>query len=161
MFNSSFAETLEGTTVTPKSASRGLTSPGGTDSGTIMHEFEDSDDEDDDVFDTSPIPSEQDLPPTTSTNLEASSIYMQVDSQTEHADRKRGEELQEAVYPPSSQSQISPRPMTHRPLDSFDGSSKITVVVRDVAYTTYRAMLYYVGIQAVYSGGSSLTHFFQ
>lgn len=142
MFNSSFAETLEGTTVTPKSASRGLTSPGGTDSGTIMHEFEDSDDEDDDVFDTSPVPSEQDLPPTTSTNLEASSIYM-VDSQTEHADRKRGEDV--CVYPPSSQSQMSPRSMTHRPLDSFNGSSKITVVVRDVAYTTYRAMLYYVG----------------
>ena len=155
MFNSSFAETLEGTTATPKSASRGLTSPGGTDSGTIMHEFEDSDDEDDDVFDTSPISSEQDLPPTTS--LEASSIYV-VDSQTEHVDTKRGEE---AVYPPSSQSQMSPRSMTHRPLDSFRGSSKITVVVRDVAYTTYRAMLYYVGIQAVYSGGPSLTHLFR
>ena len=152
MFNSSFAETLEGTTATPKSASRALTSPGGTDSGTIMHEFEDSDDEDDDVFDTSPISSEQDLPPTTS--LEASSIYV-VDSQTEHVDTKRGEE---AVYPPSSQSQMSPRSMTHRPLDSFRGSSKITVVVRDVAYTTYRAMLYYVGIQSVYSGRPSLTH---
>lgn len=152
MFNSSFAETLEGTTATPKSASRALTSPGGTDSGTIMHEFEDSDDEDDDVFDTSPISSEQDLPPTTS--LEASSIYV-VDSPTEHVDTKRGDE---ALYPPSSQSQMSPRSMTHRPLDSFRGSSKITVVVRDVAYTTYRAMLYYVGIQAVYSGGPSLTH---
>ena len=120
-----------------------------------MHEFEDSDDEDDDVFDTSPISSEQDLPPTTS--LEASSIYV-VDSQTEHVDTKRGEE---AVYPPSSQSQMSPRSMTHRPLDSFRGSSKITVVVRDVAYTTYRAMLYYVGIQAVYRGGPSLTHLFR
>ena len=117
-----------------------------------MHEFEDSDDEDDDVFDTSPISSEQDLPPTTS--LEASSIYV-VDSQTEHVDTKRGEE---AVYPPSSQSQMSSRSMTHRPLDSFRGSSKITVVVRDVAYTTYRAMLYYVGIQSVYSGRPSLTH---
>ena len=119
-----------------------------------MHEFEDSDDEDDDVFDTSPISSEQDLPPTTSTNLEASSIYV-VDSQTEHVDGTRGEEV---VYPPSSQSQMSPHSMAHRPLDSFRGSSKITVVVRDVAYTTYRAMLYYVGFQAVYSGGPSLTH---
>lgn len=140
MFNSSFAETLEGTTATPKSASRGLTSPGGTDSGTIMHEFEDSDDEDDDVFDTSSISSEQDLPPTTSTNLEASSIYV-VDSPTEHADRKRAEE---AVCSTSSHSQMSPRSMTHRPLDSFHGSSKMTVVVRDIAYTTYRAMLYYL-----------------
>jgi len=39
---------------------------------------------------------------------------------------------------------MSPRSMTHRPVNSFDGSSKITVVVRDVAYTTYRAMLYYL-----------------
>ena len=105
-----------------------------------MHDFEDSDGEDDETLLPFSLRSDRD-----NTDLleGVADAPMLLDSTPANPDRQ-DPETQSADSGPTVNGSPSPRTQT-----SLCGPqvapSKLTIVIRDVAYTTYYAMLYYVG----------------
>lgn len=134
--------------VTPKTHSRSLGSPGSA-HASIMDQFEDSDDEDEEIF-LSPsandvsIDSIQEMPKLL--NLDAASVLTNSDEKMVSEERSdTGNSSPTATTTllevDSSQPMGSPVPSLSSP--------KIRITVLDVAYTTYRAMLYYVSLSVM------------
>ncbi|KAF5382447.1 hypothetical protein D9615_003009 [Tricholomella constricta] len=115
-----------------------------SDANLVMNEFEDSDDEDGDVdelhHDAEPSSSRVSLP------LEPSATSVAENAMEDDGDIEREEEqrnVRAKLSHPSSprSSQIVTIPSRSPDLPT---TSKFTVVVKDVAYTTYLALLYYL-----------------
>jgi len=146
VFNSNFAESSTLTPeihVTPKTHSRSLGSPGAAHAN-IMDAFEDSDDEDEEIF-LSPgsndmiVDSGQEIPML----LDVASVSTNTDEKEEHGDTGDSSptDLATLLDVDSSLRTDSPVPPFSLP--------KTRITVRDVAYTTYRAMLYYVSFSGM------------
>jgi len=126
--------------MTPKTKARSLTSPPTQTS--IMEEFEDSDDEDEESFM---------LSSTDDTLIESRSgpqeFSLSLDENTTIFSADNVDEVgQHSVLESSGTSVDVPLHGTiqqHAPTEDSISSSKRRIQVRDVAYTTYRAMLYY------------------
>ncbi|KAG5646532.1 hypothetical protein DXG03_003299 [Asterophora parasitica] len=114
-----------------------------SDANLVMNEFEDSDDDDD--FENGEEP-HHDIEPQPSTAMEASVPSMADNSLEDDDDLEREDEqrnvrakLSHPSSPRSSQDVILPLRSPELPT-----TSKFTVVVKDVAYSTYLALQYYV-----------------
>jgi hypothetical protein len=112
-----------------------------------MEGFEDSDDEDDEVLDNSQLDSEPDSPRSTvaldtlATSLAGNAIEDDYDHIQEDQRNVRAK-LSHPSSPRSTQTVTLPR----LPEVPSTSTSKITIVIKDVAYNTYLALLYYVSI---------------
>ncbi|TFK40638.1 hypothetical protein BDQ12DRAFT_461756 [Crucibulum laeve] len=144
MFSSNFVEgASEGVSMTPRTTNQPLATPANADCGSIMDEFEDSDDEEEDEDfpmhsdnedDATYGPGSTDGPedsatPTVETNVENMELSQ---SSSSVSSPSRGSFVE---IPSENQDNSLSEPLT---------KSKMTVVVRDVAYSTYRAILYYI-----------------
>ena len=142
MFNSGFAEGSSEGPLTPRT--RIESEPGilESESNLAMNEFEDSDDEeDDDAMDDSPIEVESVPQQSGALDYLATSPAENIidDDETEEDHRNVRAKLSHPSSPRSSQLlSLSPQTSQSTP------GSKMTVVVKDVAYSTYLALLYYV-----------------
>ncbi|KAF8073868.1 hypothetical protein FPV67DRAFT_1479610 [Lyophyllum atratum] len=124
-----------------------------SDANLVMSEFEDSDDEDDvdiDTEDTShhdaePSSSQVSLPlESSATSIAENAMDEDVDIETEGEQRNVRAKLSHPSSPRSNQTAILPSRTPDLPK-----TSKLTVVVKDVAYTTYLALLYYLYTDAI------------
>jgi hypothetical protein len=110
----------------------------------IMNDFEDSDGEDDEnllSFSSLSDHDDTDLPEGVSDAL------MILDSAPANPDRQDSGGAQSAdSHIPDSMVNGSPPLPAHASLHEPSVAPKSTIVIRDVAYTTYYAMLYYVGL---------------
>lgn len=148
MFNSNFAESSTLTPdihVTPKTLSRSLSSPGSAHAN-IMDAFEDSDDEDEEIFLS---PSSNDMLVDSGQEI---SMLLDVASVSTNTDEKlfseeRSDTGDSSPTGPTTLFDVDSSQRTGSPVPSFSPKTRITV--RDVAYTTYRAMLYYVSFSAM------------
>ena len=148
VFTSSFAENAKATTdieVTPRTTIRNLISPPTQTS--IMEEFEDSDDEDEESFLLSGVSDtlieSKSGPQEFSLALDENTTAFSADSDNlDEAGRSsaRGPESAGTSVDVPLHGMFVQRDAA--PEDSIS-SSKTRIQVRDVAYTTYRAMLYY------------------
>ena len=145
MFTSSFAENAKVTTdieITPRTTGRNLNSPPTQTS--IMEEFEDSDDEDEESFLLSGVSDtlieSRSGPQEFSLALDENTIAFSADSDNldEEGECSAPESAGTSVDVPLHGMFVQ----NTAPEDSIS-SSKTRIQVRDVAYTTYRAMLYY------------------
>ena len=143
---------------TPRQASISLLSPSGSTASSIlnvMDEFEDSDDEDDDALETRLSFGDKDAMSSVST--EELSMILAADTHVVEPEHVNDESLPPDDSPSSSP--ISPaetisskaadqeRVNDEGPRDSASLSGKpapMTVMITDVAYSTYKAILYYV-----------------
>ncbi|PPR05354.1 hypothetical protein CVT24_007968 [Panaeolus cyanescens] len=111
----------------------------GSQDGLLMQRFEDSDtEEEEEVF--SPASSLEELPP-------AGILAQAEDSVAIGPDMQEAETSQVPVEHLPSSPQTTAQPLSEaqtQPLHHYNHTPKLTIVVRDVAYTTYRAMLYYL-----------------
>lgn len=147
VFSSNFAEGSTGTIDhTPRTTTRSLESPSTSHMSLIMNDFEDSDGEDDETLLSFSLQSDRD-----STDLPegVADAPMLLDSTPANPDRQDTEGIQSAdshIPGPGPMVNGSPPPRAHASLPEAQVSPpKLTIVIRDVAYTTYYAMLYYVG----------------
>ncbi|KAF6757529.1 hypothetical protein DFP72DRAFT_891381 [Ephemerocybe angulata] len=148
MFNSNFSEGLgTGLSVsheTPRISSRSLGSgsPRSSFSSSIMDEFEDSDDEDDEVLDTCLTDGQG---TTSSISTEEFSLILAdthiVEADSEHPDD--GIPNISLSRPASPAESIGSVGKDNHSKDD-GGPRSMTVVVKDVAYSTYKAILYYM-----------------
>ncbi|KAF8158296.1 hypothetical protein B0H34DRAFT_708202 [Crassisporium funariophilum] len=149
MFSSNFAEGAgDAMDQTPRSLSRDLISPTTPHMSLIMDEFEDSDNEDDEeLLTSSPLHSNHDMVSDSSAAVAELSMLL-ADSSSADSDKQEPEGTQSADSSvPSPRSSIIEPPPSVSQQSRQEASvifPKMTVVVRDVAYTTYRAMLYYI-----------------
>lgn len=139
MFNSNFVEGYSehaDHNQTPRNATQDIGRSPPT-PNPILDEFEDSDNEDDGDL---PVNSSQQF--LNSSGIEEVSLLL-ADSNHADSDRTESEGTQSSEPHISTPSALVLRPEAlYR--DQSTSSSKIKIVVRDAAYTTYRAMLYYV-----------------
>lgn len=143
MFTSGFVEDAKGTTdiqITPKSFPRNLNNSA-TRATSVMEKFEDSDDEDDEIFDSS-------SPDDTLIDLGGGVRESFLDDTT-GSDNLAGrsdapESIATFVDIPMHETSVQ-RVVSQDPISS----PKTRIQVRDVAYTTYRAMLYYVSAHLI------------
>ena len=154
VFSSNFAEGSTGTIDhTPRTTTRPLESPSTSHMSLIMNDFEDSDGEDDETLLSFSLQSDSD-----STDLSegVADTPMLLDTTPANPDTSRQdtEGMQSAdSHIPGPMINGSPPLRAHTSLPEPQASPKLTIVIRDVAYTTYYAMLYYVGFHFT-SGGS-------
>ena len=128
---------------TPRTATRPLESPVTPHMSLIMNDFEDSDGEDDEILLPFSLRSDRD---DTDLSEGVADTSMLLDSTPANPDRQDSEGTQSVdSHTPSPMVNGSPplRTSLHEPPIT---PPKLTIVIRDVAYTTYYAMLYYVGI---------------
>jgi hypothetical protein len=158
VFSSNFAEGSTGTIdQTPRTATRPLESPATSHMSLIMSDFEDSDGEDDETLLSFSLQSDRD-----STDLSEGvadiPMLLLVDSTPANPDRQDTEGMQSAdSHMPGPMVNGSPPLRAHASLPEPQVSPpKLTIVIRDVAYTTYYAMLYYVGF--LFTSGLSRAH---
>ena len=144
VFSSNFVEGSTGTIdQTPRTTTRPLGSPATSHMSLIMNDFEDSDGEDDETLLSFSLQSDRD-----STDLpEGVTDTLMLDSTPANPDRQDNEGIQSAdSHMPGPMVNGSPPLRAHASLPEPEVSPpKLTIVIRDVAYTTYYAMLYYVG----------------
>jgi len=132
--------------VTPKTHSRSLGSPGSAHAN-IMDAFEDSDDEDEEIF-LSPssndmiVDSGQEIPML----LDVASVSTSTDEKA--FSEERGDTGDSSPTGPATLLYVDSPLRTDSPVPSHS-SPKTRIAVRDVAYTTYRAMLYYVSFSGM------------
>jgi hypothetical protein len=143
VFNSGFAEGSTEGALTPRTRMESAPSIIDSESHLLMNEFEDSDDEeDDDAMDDSLIDMEPVSPHQSGADCFASSPAENIvdEDETDGDDQRNVRaKLSHPSSPRSSQTvNLSPR------LPELVSGSKMTVVVKDVAYSTYLALLYYV-----------------
>jgi hypothetical protein len=145
VFCSNFVEgSTEAIDQTPRAAARPLESPATPDMSLIMNDFEDSDGEDDETLLSFSLQSDRD---NTDLSEGVADTPMILDSTPANPDRQDTEGIQSAdSHMPGPMVNGSPPLRAHALLHEPQVSpSKLTIVIRDVAYTTYYAMLYYVG----------------
>lgn len=145
VFSSNFAEGSTGTIDhTPRTTTRSLESPATSHISLIMNDFEDSDGEDDETLLSFSLQSDRD-----STDLSEGVVdtQMLLDSTLANPDRQDTDGIQSAdSHMPGPMINGSPPQRANAPLlEPQVSPPKLTIVIRDVAYTTYYAMLYYVG----------------
>ena len=149
VFSSNFAEGSTGTIdQTPRTTTRSLESPSHI--SLIMNDFEDSDGEDDETLLSFSLQSDRD-----STDLSegVADTPMLLDSTPANPDRQDTEGMQSAdSHMPGPMVNESPPLRAPASLHEPQVSPKLTIVIRDVAYTTYYAMLYYVGFLFTFGG---------
>ena len=153
MFCSNFVEgSTETIDQTPRTTARPLESPTSPHMSLIMNDFEDSDGEDDETLLSSSLQSDRD---NTDISEDVVDAPMLLDSTPANPDRQDTEGIQSAdSHTPGPMVNGSPPPRAHASLhDPQVSPPKLTIVIRDVAYTTYYAMLYYVCFLFT-SGGS-------
>jgi hypothetical protein len=146
VFTSSFAENAKGTAdieINPRTTVRNLNSPPTQTS--IMEEFEDSDDEDEESFLFSGV----NATPTES-RCDPQEFSLASDENTT-ALSPDSDNLDEVNVPELGGTSVNvPLHVQYPALEDPISSSKTRIQVRDVAYTTYRAMLYYASEASVY-----------
>ena len=136
---------------TPRSTTRPLESPASPYMSLIMNDFEDSDGEDDETLLSFSLQSDRDNADLSESVADTS---MLLDSTPANPDKQDTEGMQSAdSHTPGPMVNGSPPLRAHVSLHEPQVSPKQTIVIRDVAYTTYYAMLYYVGFLFT-SGGS-------
>jgi len=144
MFSSSFVEGSSEGGLTPRTRMESASSIIESESHLVMNEFEDSDDEeDDDSMDDSPIDVEPASPHQSgaSDSFATSPAENIIDEdETEGEDRRN---VRAKLSHPSSPRSSQPINLSPR-LPELASGSKMTVVVKDVAYTTYLGLLYYI-----------------
>jgi hypothetical protein len=153
VFCSNFTEASTGTIdQTPRTTARSLESPATPHMSLIMNDFEDSDGEDDETLLSFSLQSDCD---NTDLSEGVADTPMLLDSTLVNPDRQDTEGMQSGdSHLPGPMVNGSPPPGAHASLHEPQVSPpKLTIVIRDVAYTTYYAMLYYVGFLFI-SGGS-------
>jgi hypothetical protein len=153
VFCSNFAEGSTGTIdQTPRTTARPLESPATPHMSLIMNDFEDSDGEDDETLLSFSLQSDRD---NTDLSEGIADTPMLLDSMPANPDRQDTEGMQSAdSHMPGPVVNGSPPLRAHASLHEPQVSPpKLTIVIQDVAYTTYYAMLYYVGFLFT-SGGS-------
>lgn len=113
-----------------------------------MHEFEDSDNEDDDILADSPAVSETELP--------APSTSLLTDTNQEENVEKNSHEASSNLSSP----RLGNSDFIHLPVGNAKPPphGKMTVVVRDVAYSTYYAILYYVSFSVCIGRGTNIEY---
>ena len=143
VFNSGFAEGSPEGGLTPRTKMESAPSVIESESHLVMNEFEDSDDEEDDVIDDSPI----DMEPTSPHQSGALDSFATSpaeniidEDETEGEDQRN---VRAKLSHPSSPRSSQPINLSPR-LPELASGSKMTVVVKDVAYSTYLGLLYYV-----------------
>jgi len=139
VFNSNFAEGYSehaDYNQTPRTATRDMGRSPPT-PNPILDEFEDSDNEDDGDF---PAASSQQFS-NSSSGIEEVSLLL-ADSNRADSDRTESEGTQSSDGDTSTSPALVLEPESYR--DQSPALPKIKIVVKDAAYTTYRAMLYYV-----------------
>lgn len=124
---------------TPRTAARPLASPAMSHMNLIMDDFEDSDDEDDETLLPFSFQSDRD-----NTSLSEGVADILPDSTPANPDRQEPEGVQSIDSHISGPMAIGSPPLRTQPGPPIS-PPKLTIVIRDVAYTTYYAMLYYVG----------------
>lgn len=143
VFCSSFVEgSTEAVDHTPRTATRSLESPTTPYTSLIMDNFEDSDGEDEAFLPSSLQP---DLD-NTELSESVADTSMLLDSTLANPVRQvpEGQSTDSDMSGPMADG--SPRPCTQLSLHRSPAApAKLTIVIRDVAYATYHAMLYYVG----------------
>ena len=111
-----------------------------------MNDFEDSDGEDDETLLSFSLQSDRD---NTDLSEGVADIPMLLDSTPANPDRQDTEGTQSAdSHMPGPMVNGSPPLRAHHDASLHEpqvSPPKLTIVIRDVAYTTYYAMLYYVG----------------
>lgn len=143
VFCSNFVEgSTETIDQTPRTTARPLESPSTPHMSLIMNDFEDSDGEDDETLLSFSLQSDN-----TDLSEGVADTPMLLDSTPTNPDRQDTEGVQSAdSHMPGPLVNGSPRLNAHASLHELQVSPpKQTIVIRDVAYTTYYAMLYYVG----------------
>ena len=117
-----------------------------------MNDFEDSDGEDDETLLSFSLQSDRD---NTDLSEDVADTPLLLDSTPANPERQDNEGIQSAdSHMPGPMVNGSPALLAHASLHEPQISPpKLTIVIRDVAYTTYYAMLYYVGFLFI-SGGS-------
>jgi hypothetical protein len=146
VFSSNFAEGSTGTIDhTPRTTTRPLESPSTSHMSLIMNDFEDSDGEDDETLLSFSLQSDRD---STDISEGVADTPMLLDTTPANPDRQDTEGMQSAdshIPGPLAVINGSPPLRAHASLPEPQVSPpKLTIVIRDVAYTTYYAMLYYV-----------------
>lgn len=151
VFSSNFAEGSTGTIDhTPRTATRPLESPSTSHMSLIMNDFEDSDGEDDETLLSFSLQSDRD---STDLSEDVADTPMLLDTTPANPDRQDTEGIQSAdSHMPGPIVNGSPPLRAHASLPELQAQRQ-TIVIRDVAYTTYYAMLYYVGF-LFFSGGT-------
>ena len=145
MFCSNFVEgSTETIDQTPRTTTRPLEIPASPHMSLIMNDFEDSDGEDDETLFSFSLQSDRD---NSDSSEGVADTPMLLDSTPANPDRQDTEGMQSAdshTLGPTENG--SPTLRAHKSLQEPQVSPpKLTIAIRDVAYTTYYAMLYYVG----------------
>jgi hypothetical protein len=153
MLNSTFAEgvnELDHPNQTPRSMSRRLRkSP--PQLNLLLDEFEDSDDDSDDTDQESPAMNDFLMK---SGPVDTSLILSDSIHSTAEWDQIEQETPSEDGYTPTPVTPTSSPPQHSSTPDYTSENPKTTVVVKDAAYITYRAMLYYVSISGKFDSMS-------
>jgi hypothetical protein len=159
VFNSGFAEGSTEGLLTPRARMETAPSIMESESHFVTNEFEDSDDdEDDDAMDDTPI----DMKP--ASPHQSGALDSHPTSPAENIideDETEGEDqrnVRAKLSHPSSPRSYQPVNLSPHPPQVPSGS-KMTVVVKDVAYSTYLALLYYVSRASSTSHTLHLTNF--
>ncbi|KAF8236340.1 hypothetical protein L208DRAFT_1422001 [Tricholoma matsutake] len=144
MFNSGFAEGSTKGTPTPRTRMESVPSIIESESQFVMNEFEDSDhEEEDDAMDDSPVDIESASPHQSGA---VDSLVMSPAENIIDEGEREGEDqrnVRAKLSHPSSPRSSEPVNLSPR-LPELASGSKMTVVVKDVAYSTYLALLYYI-----------------
>lgn len=144
VFNSGFAEGSTKGTPTPRTRMESVPSIIESESQFVMNEFEDSDhEEEDDAMDDSPVDIESASPHQSGA---VDSLVMSPAENIIDEGEREGEDqrnVRAKLSHPSSPRSSEPVNLSPR-LPELASGSKMTVVVKDVAYSTYLALLYYV-----------------
>jgi len=125
---------------TPRSSIRDIGIPR-TPQMTLMDEFEDSDNEDEDLLTS--LNSSYTLLDLSSSGVQEFSLLLDssaADSDKQEADTQSGD----VHSPPLAVEVASSQPVKEGRKEAVSTSPKLRIEVQDVAYTTYRSMLYYV-----------------
>lgn len=152
VFCSNFTEASTGTIdQTPRTTARSLESPATPQMSLIMNDFEDSDGEDDETLLSFSLQSDRD---NTDLSEGIADTPMLLDSTPANPDRQDAESADSHL--PGPMVNGSPPPGAHASLHEPQVSPPtLTIVIRDVAYTTYYAMLYYVSFLFIFRRISS------
>ena len=142
VFCSNFVEgSIETIDQTPRTANKPLESPATPHLSLIMNDFEDSDDEDDEALLHFSLQSDRD-----NIDLSVSEGIADTSMLLDSTPSNPGPEESEDSHMSGPMLSGSPPSRAHASLHEPPLTPpKLTIVIRDVAYTTYYAMLYYVG----------------
>jgi len=144
VFNSGFAEGSTEGTLTSRTGIETAPSTIESDSNLVMNEFEDSDDEeDDDAMDDLPIDLEPGSPHQSGASDSLATSLVEDITDEDETERDDHRNVRAKLLHPSSPRSSQPLNLPPR-LPELAPGSKMTVVVKDVAYSTYLALLYYV-----------------